>query len=502
MKAVIFPTLNLETCYPLTEWVPEYLLPVVNKPVVEHLVELLVRHDIKEVVLVMKHLPYETENYFKDGSRWGVRMTYQLESTFHKVWVSLSRFRSLLDDVFIGLPGNIITDLNFSGMVDFHRKNSHMMTVFSGEEKGLWERSFQKSKESLFQPFIANPECLRVFEDVPDNGRTDEFGQRMLRLRSRGLPCGEYVEACRIHRISSLKDLSEVNRSVLRKEIKTIILPGNEIREGVWIGRRAKVDREANLFSPCLVGEDSRIFKGSRIEAGSVIGDQVIVDKNVVIDKSIILKGSYIGPFTEVRNAIVGKSRLIDILRGIDVFIREDFIIGDLEKGSLIRGSLRIYNFLVCLFLLVLFSPILLILLLYHSIFPPKPYLLAERRYGSFKPGDLEGKIVPNPFFLYRFDSKYRFISKLPGLINVLKGDLSLVGNPPLSEEEKNNFNEDRNAPRWQAPQGLFHIWEIEGREDLSKDEKITAENFYAGTRSFWGDIKILVKSIFPFIVG
>jgi NDP-sugar pyrophosphorylase family protein len=67
MKAIILPVGKPDLLNPLTTWLPEFLLPVVNKPIVEHLIELLVRHNIRDIILILKHMPYETEQYLGSG---------------------------------------------------------------------------------------------------------------------------------------------------------------------------------------------------------------------------------------------------------------------------------------------------------------------------------------------------------------------------------------------------------------------------------------------------
>ena len=71
MKAVILPTLETESFKPLTNWTPEYLLKITNKTIIEHQIEYLVRYGIREIFLVIKHMPFETESFLGDGKRWG-----------------------------------------------------------------------------------------------------------------------------------------------------------------------------------------------------------------------------------------------------------------------------------------------------------------------------------------------------------------------------------------------------------------------------------------------
>ncbi len=496
MKAVILPSFQPEAFRPLTEWLPEYMLPAANKPVLEHLIELLARHEVKDIVVAVKHMPYETQKYFEDGARWGVRLSYKLESKFDDVLSSLFRLRSRLDDLFVCLPGNAATDLNVSEMLEAHRRNGRRATFFS-DERPKPEQTAPDMRGLGFLPFVMNPEVLSVLEHERNYAPEESPDIRDL-LRKQGEECGRYSSECCFKPLESVRDLLEANMAMLRNEIGGAIVPGKEDGDGIWTGRRVKIAPGVELSPPCLIGDWSRVLKGSRI-GGSVVGNNVIVDKNVRVEDSVILDGTYVGPHTEIKGAIVGKNRLIDVYRGIDVFIDEDHIIGDLEKRSFSRKMQRVFDFSCALALSILFSPAIATLFLYHAIFPSRKYFVAEQRYGSLMRTDLQGKLFPKPFLLFRFASRRPLVSKLPGLFNVLKGDLCLVGTSPLTEEETEVLTEEWKRVRSQAPSGLFRLWEIESREDLSLEEKFVAENFYAVTRSFRGDLKILAKSLLRF---
>ena len=86
---------------------PEFLVPIANKPIVEHLVELLARHGIRDIIMVLKHMPYETEEYFGDGSRWGVRFSYSLQGSYEGPADSLRRIETMLGDVTVGADSRV-----------------------------------------------------------------------------------------------------------------------------------------------------------------------------------------------------------------------------------------------------------------------------------------------------------------------------------------------------------------------------------------------------------
>ena len=80
----------------------------------------------------------------------------------------------------------------------------------------------------------------------------------------------------------------------------------------------------------------------------------------------------------------------------------------------------------------------------------------------------------------------------------MIRGDLNLVGISPFTNhEEQGQPVEEWRAVQTDAPAGLFHLWELEERNDLEWEEKQVIESYYAATRSIWGDMKILMKSLF-----
>lgn len=101
-----------------------------------------------------------------------------------------------------------------------------------------------------------------------------------------------------------------------------------------------------------------------------------------------------------------------------------------------------------------------------------------------------------------RFIRKYS-IDELPQLFNILKGDMSVVGNRPLPMYEAELLTSDDSILRFMAPAGLTGLWQVEkrgGSEAMSAEERKQLDIKYAQTFSFWGDVKIIIKTFFAFI--
>lgn len=190
----------------------------------------------------------------------------------------------------------------------------------------------------------------------------------------------------------------------------------------------------------------------------------------------------------------------------------------------------RIFDTIVSALLIVVFSPFLLLLFILQKIFNPGPAFYVSRRLSQFsKPVRLikfrsmapqygkkdaadefeamgrpdlareyrKHRKVENDPRVTKFGHFLRVTSldELPQIVNVLRGDLSLVGPRPILPQEV-KFSDGKAALLHSVKSGVTGLWQVSGRSELSFDERIELETFYAQNWSFWLDIKILFKTI------
>ena len=229
MKAIILPTISTSDLAPLTSWSPESLLPVVNKPVVEHLIELLARHQFKEILLILKHMPYETEAYFGDGSRWGVHLSYSLLGNYRGISDALGHLdASKLEEPFLCLPADLITDLNITEFVKFYQQGEGgaCLAIEAGSGPGQ-EKLQQAVTEGLSEmdlcPLIMTGETFKsltkIIDPVVNPTVPDKPGRELDSVKT-------YQAPFSCQRIKSLADLVTANRRVLEGDFKNILIPG------------------------------------------------------------------------------------------------------------------------------------------------------------------------------------------------------------------------------------------------------------------------------------
>jgi NDP-sugar pyrophosphorylase family protein len=500
MKAVIFPTAKTDDLEPLTSWLPEFLLPVVNKPVVEHLIELLARQDVKEIMLILKHMPYETEQYFGDGSRWGVQLSYALLGSYRGVIDALRRVEAEKLDgrPLLCLPANIVMDLDVFQLLDIQRQGGGDICLaqmaVSGDQDKLFSATDKDLQDLDTAPSLLTEHAYRLLVRVQTSATPPPLPDL---IRTAGLTANVCHLPFSLQPITSPTDLLMVNGRVLEGHFKRAIIPGKMVEPGIWLGKRCKIHPRARLEAPVLIGNHCNVQGGASVGSGSVVGDRVIIDEGASVRASLVLDRTYVGAYTEIKEAIVKKNWMLQIPTLLHVQLGDDMILGDLDKRTLTTRGERLLNVLLALILLVVTSPLLIILFLYHLVFPPRKFFAREKRFGGYEQVNLEGEMAANPFDLFVFRSKSRFFRKLPGLLNVIKGELNLVGVTPLSDEECRELPEEWKKMRTGAPVGLFHLWELEKRDDLEWEEKMIMDSYYAASRSLWGDVKTFLKCLF-----
>ena len=488
MKAVILPTENPELLNPLCNWTSDYLIPVVNKPIAEHLLELLLDNGIRDIIFILNHLPYETEKYFKKGERWGCSISYSLVKKYEGIIPALSQVQKRLNDAFICLPVNTVTNTNISSFAKFHNEQPGEVTI---PEIVKSERSTGTGGS---YPFIMSPGIASYLADYKQNLSLYQIIDHISGL---GLKHLVFPSTFDYHIIRSINDYINVNRAILKGEIKGINMPGKEIKNGVWVGRQTFIHPEAEIIPPVLIGSNCNIRNSVSLGECSIIGDYVIADKEADIKESIIYEKTYIGTNTEIKDSFVRKNYIFNTPNMSNLYVNDDSILGNMDKKLFSEKLNTVYNFFAGLFLLLFFSPFILILVLYNLLFPLKKYFNTEKRYGSYRSTSMTGEPELSIIRQYYFNSCSSFIRKLPGLINVIKGEINLVGNSTLSKDELDSLTEEWQKIRFEAPTGLIHLWETDKNLTISWEEKIISESYYASTRTFTGDIKILLKFLF-----
>jgi len=360
IKAVVMAGGQGTRLRPMTSNQPKPMVQVANKPLMEHIVELLKRHGIKEIVVTLQFLPTLITNYFDDGSGWGVNLSYVTEVSPLGTAGSVRNAHSFLDTQFLVVSGDALTDIDLGGAIQFHKDHNAMVTIVLKKVENPLEFGLViTDKEGRIVKFLEKPGWGEVFSDtintgiyiiepeilnfVPDD-RSYDFSQDLFpQLLEDGVPLYGYVAEGYWCDVGNLEQYLSVHRDIL-DGLVDIKIPGHRLENNVWLGDGVEIDDSVQIKGPVLLGNHVKVEPGSKIREYSVVGNNVVIKRENFIHRVVIMDNTYIGPSCHVRGSVVGRN--CDIKSGVR--IEEGAVLGDdclIGENAMINQGVLIFPF-------------------------------------------------------------------------------------------------------------------------------------------------------------
>ncbi len=148
------------------------MVPVMNRPIAEHILNLLKRHHITEVIATLHYLPDALRDYFQDGSDFGVQMTYAVEEDQPLGTAGcVKNIAELLDETFLVISGDCITDFDLSAAIRFHRQRRSKATLILTRVPNPIEFGVVITNEDgHINRFLEKPSTSEIFSDTVNTG--------------------------------------------------------------------------------------------------------------------------------------------------------------------------------------------------------------------------------------------------------------------------------------------------------------------------------------------
>ncbi|MEK7773741.1 MAG: sugar transferase, partial [Deltaproteobacteria bacterium] len=346
--------------------------------------------------------------------------------------------------------------------------------------------------------------------------------------------------------INSIEDYYDANRRALFVTGHAYTGSMTEVAEGVWVGNKASISHRAYIVGPVIIGDGGTIEENVQIIGPSVIGNNCLIGKRAFIRESVLLDGCEMEEDSGLKYCIAGGG--VNVCSG-DVFenkiVVENLRLGDLnlvpsryqfrgvtEALKLNFGSFkyraflfikRLMDVLASSALLVVLSPVMLVICAMIKRDSEGPCVFSQKRCGkdgkdfvmykfrtmvknapSLQQNLAAGKNVDGPMFklfndprVTRIGEKLRKTSldELPQLINVLRGEMSLVGPRPLVMDEM-RFSPSWRSIRLKVKPGVTGLWQVQGRSEASFHDWIRYDVYYVKKQSLWLDLTVLLKTI------
>jgi mannose-1-phosphate guanylyltransferase/phosphomannomutase len=360
MKAVVMAGGEGTRLRPLTSNQPKPMVPIVGKPCMEHIVELLKAHNFEDVIVTLAFMPQAIRGYFGDGESHGLAIRYSVEESPAGTAGSVKLAEEALDEPFLVISGDALCDIDLGALVRFHREKEALVTIglksvpnplefgiVVTDEDGRIERFLEKpSWGQVFTDtintgiYVLEPEVLR---HVPDDRPYDFSKELFPLLLEMGKPLYGFVADGYWQDIGNLDQYRQANFDALDERVR-LNIPGIRLRGNVWVGEGVDLDDLGAVAGPAFVGNYCRIAPSATVGPYSVLMPSVTLGDHGRTTRAVVDTSTAIGRSALVEGAIVGKA--CDLRP--HARLHEGVAVGDnctIGEESVVMPGVRIYPF-------------------------------------------------------------------------------------------------------------------------------------------------------------
>ena len=322
MKAMILAAGLGTRLRPLTDEISKPMVPIVNRPVMEHIVELLAMHGFKELFVNLHYHPDVIRNHFEKGADWGLSVTYSYEEELLGTAGGVKKLEGELGkDTFLVISGDALTDLDLTSLCAFHKAHGRIATlvvtpvedpskygVVIMEDDGRITGFQEKPSREEAKSYVANS-GIYVFEpevlDMMPPGFYDFGTQLFPRFLEEGIEFYGYRHEDYWNDVGSLEEYKAGNFDALTGKVR-VKIPGVRIGDDVWIREDTIIEEEVVMVGPICIGANCHVKSGARLFGPLVVGDRTVIDEGAVLYRGIKWGDGYIGKDVQLMDTIVG----------------------------------------------------------------------------------------------------------------------------------------------------------------------------------------------------
>ncbi len=357
MKAVVMAGGEGSRLRPLTCQIPKPMVPVMNRPLIEYTADLLYYHGIHDVAVTLQYLPEQIREHFGDGSAHHLRMRYYVEDEPLGTAGSVKNAAPFLDQTFIVISGDALTDIDLTNALEFHRRKGAMATlvltpVVNPLEYGL----VITSEDGRITRFVEKPGWGEVFSDTVNTGiyilepevleyvepgQMVDFSKDVFpRLLENNEPLFGCVLPGYWCDVGNLEQYCRAHRDILSGGVN-VNLKARESEKGIWMEEGVEVHPRASVSSPSYLGEGTYLGPGVEIKE-TVLGPHNWLENCASVKRGITWERACLERKASVRGAVLCSRVRV----GSRSAIYESSVIGDssiLEEGVLVKPEIKIW---------------------------------------------------------------------------------------------------------------------------------------------------------------
>lgn len=357
MKAVIMAGGKGSRLRPLTCNKPKPMVPLLNKPVMEYAIELLKKHGITEIAVTLQYLPANIKDYFGDGSAWGVELHYFEETAPLGTAGSVKNAEAFLDESFVVISGDGLTDINISEAIQFHQEKQALATLVLTRVEAPLEYGVVITKEDgEISRFLEKPSWGEVFSDtvntgiyileptifdyVPKDTPFDFSNDLFPTLLKEHRPLFGYTARGYWCDIGNLSQYRQTQFDMLDGKVE-VNIKGTQVAPGIWVGSNVKVD-VSKIKGPCYIADNCKIHAHIQLGEYTILGENNNLRTNLSIKRTVVWNNNYIAQGAELRGTTV--CNYCTVKQNVALF--EGSVVGDhclMDQKSILRPNVKLW---------------------------------------------------------------------------------------------------------------------------------------------------------------
>jgi mannose-1-phosphate guanylyltransferase/phosphomannomutase len=284
------------------------MVPILNRPITEHILQLLRRHNIREVIAALHYLPDVLRDRFGDGSSLDMKIIYVVEEDQPLGTAGcVKNVENLVNGTFLVISGDSITDFDLTSAIQFHHsKNSQATLILRRVPEPMAFGVVITDENQRIQRFLEKPSTSEIFSDTVNTGiyilepkvlewleagQPSDFSHDLFpALLKAEVPMYGYTAEGYWCDVGSLETYRQVQYDGIRGRVQLeIAYP--QVKTGLWVGKNTIIDPSVKIEPPVLIGDNCMVGAGTTISAGTIIGDNVTIGASCDLQRPIIGSG-------------------------------------------------------------------------------------------------------------------------------------------------------------------------------------------------------------------
>jgi NDP-sugar pyrophosphorylase family protein len=450
------------------------MLPVVNRPLVHHTLDLLARAGVEQVHISQRESPLQVRRHVGHGGRWGLQVSYSAVHPSTGCIEVLRRVPNLSAELTILWPAEVLAAFDLKTAISEHLASGYQITSLmvpgAGPARRLDGGNIMLLSRGVVQQLI--------------DERREVASLTELRLRS---------VTGRISRVAGVRDLHRVNQEVLSGRYRGprggaafgVMIPGREISSGIWVEHNTHISSRADLQPPLVIGENCVVRSGGHLR-GAVIGGGSFLGKEVSLNRVVLMPKTIIGHGVNLNECLASSAGILHL--GEDVLPSSEVLSVYDTRVRALPG--RLLEMILVTAALLLTSPLLLVMMLISRIVEGRALrtrvvVIGQSASGKWKVARIRQLGPPWP--------AWPLMRDLPALVDVLAGRLRLFGARPLTRDQAKRLNPGLTSRRFARSPGLLDLGRHHRR---SVPHQLAVDSYYAACSQLYGKPSTALRAL------